>query len=376
MIKPMFTQRSAAMAVLALASTVIAGCAHIPDAEFFYKPTKWEAVVSAYVTIACSSATDLDPTILTSAKMAPVYSADDAKGRQTIALRDLNAFYADVDLGIEWFEDGRLKSINASSAGQGPAILSSLIGVATVFQANAAVSSAVAPLVAATEARPKTLCGELPALLPKEAKSLALTLTYRLGLNKGSVAKTAVSVPLDPAEESRVAHRALVGIAGFPVIDVEMTLSEPVPQVALPQRLFEAARPGEPAGYVRLPIQETGVLQVLAHARRSDEAAKERKLFETMRIFVPLDTTLALAIPVPALFGKSGFSLALAESGRIGKIGYSKGSGAAGAIGAVESLAGAELKGTAAKVAALKAEADYIAAQTRLAKCRKSADDC
>jgi hypothetical protein len=92
---------------------------------------------------------------------------------------------------------------------------------------------------------------------------------------------------------------------------------------------------------------------------------------------VPGPKYYEIALPKPTLFGASTFALTLSDSGAIKSIGYKKTNGSASAIEVATTAAKAVAPQTAAqKAAELKAEADIIAQQTRLAKCLANRAGC
>lgn len=79
-------------------------------------------------------------------------------------------------------------------------------------------------------------------------------------------------------------------------------------------------------------------------------------------------------IPKAAWIGKRIFELAVGPSGAITKIGYTKDTGAGQAIGVGQHVL--ETFGPAERLAALRLEADIIAAQQRLVTCHANPTDC
>ena len=94
------------------------------------------------------------------------------------------------------------------------------------------------------------------------------------------------------------------------------------------------------------------------------------------QLALPAKATFDVPIPKSALFGKQGFGLTLAESGRIVSVAYNRGQGVASALGALGAAAGAETAFDNAKTAALKAAAELVAAHQRAAKCALTPDKC
>ena len=95
------------------------------------------------------------------------------------------------------------------------------------------------------------------------------------------------------------------------------------------------------------------------------------------KLTAPDAQTYVLPIPKAALFGKQSFSLALSEAGVITSVEYGKNTGAASVLNAAGAAATAQApETTAAKAADVKAQADLIAQQQRLARCQANPAQC
>lgn len=118
-----------------------------------------------------------------------------------------------------------------------------------------------------------------------------------------------------------------------------------------------------------LTLQATGKVRV-------DLTAQGQSIW-TGTIQVPLPQTYLLPIPKAALFGKQSFSLSLSEAGAVTSVDYGKNTGAASALNAAGAIATAAAPETvAAKAAEVKAQADLIAQQQRLARCHANPAQC
>jgi len=84
-----------------------------------------------------------------------------------------------------------------------------------------------------------------------------------------------------------------------------------------------------------------------------------------------------LPIPTAPIFGGQTFAVSLGESGEITSLSYGKTSGLGSALGATNDVLGAfKPETTAAKASEVQAEADLIAQQQRLIRCRLSPSQC
>ena len=95
-------------------------------------------------------------------------------------------------------------------------------------------------------------------------------------------------------------------------------------------------------------------------------------MISTGVVTVPTKETFPLPIPRAALIGRSGFSLALSEAGNITSIGYSKTSGASGLLNTFTAIDTTD----ANRASVIRGEADLIAQQQRLTRCKAQPDKC
>lgn len=86
--------------------------------------------------------------------------------------------------------------------------------------------------------------------------------------------------------------------------------------------------------------------------------------------------TYTLPIPRARLFGKQVFAASFDEAGALTSLGYNKDSGAAPLLATIQAGADALNTTAAEEAAALKSEADVIAAQQRLVSCRADPKNC
>ncbi len=128
-----------------IVAPVLGGCASIPDVSVSYRPVKWALLVTVAHTITCNKDSTL-AIVERGATFTPIYSAASADTRYEIRMKDLDRYYADADITVSLMDDGRLKSINQSTTGQGEAIVKSAIAAAaTVTAIPSAAPLAVQP---------------------------------------------------------------------------------------------------------------------------------------------------------------------------------------------------------------------------------------
>jgi hypothetical protein len=116
-------------------SECLAGCAGLPrDQSIVYALPKATTTVSVTETLGCPTETSDDSSVRKAVSVAPntIYSADNSHGLVRIPLDTFDQHRSDPDLSFTYYEDGRLKGINSSMAGQGPAIVKSVITLAAL----------------------------------------------------------------------------------------------------------------------------------------------------------------------------------------------------------------------------------------------------
>lgn len=380
-----------ALCLAEVSALLMSGCASVPDVSVAYRPVTWQVAASVVHTITCTR--DGSRAIIArDGSFTPVYKADATAEPLKLRLKDLDRFFADSDLSVAFTDDGRLKSVNQSTAGQGETIAKSLVStVATLGTATlmkGAAPDLVIPAGAAAAKDNKTFLlsnsqlieiqGRTPdpickvvndwsaAAAPKELPQIAVV---QAGVLVSPTERAQLLVAGN--DQSSVLLQAL-----SPHIDLRAVVSAEfadnnkagLQPVIAPEKLRDDE--------VGLPLQQTRsfTLKALpAQPLKADDVIKK----STLTVPRPVaDGVLTLPIPKAALFGKQTFQLALADSGRITSLGYGRTAGASGALNAVGSLAGEQTAADTAEAAALKAAADLIAQQARLSSCVLKPTDC
>src|SRR5262245_12306405 len=120
------------IAVVCLAGSLVA-CASIPDVEYNYYLSKMNGVATVTQTVAC--APDMQSLVIVNTpSFVPTYSADLDRGTYKITIRDIEGTFrgfADSSANFGFYDDGRLKSVNQSSTGQGEAAIKSTVSLGT-----------------------------------------------------------------------------------------------------------------------------------------------------------------------------------------------------------------------------------------------------
>jgi hypothetical protein len=327
---------------------LLGGCASTPDVVYTYYPSQLQATATVTRTVDCTS----DKTavvIVNTPAISTVYSADYSRGPYSLRVKDLAGAIADADLSVNFFDDGRLKSVNASTTGQGEAVVKSAVSlIAAVAAAGGAGGGPAKPA-------PLPEC----AAISNWGGGKPVTLTYSTVID--FVKAAAGTESLTPTSQSQALADQLQAV--LPPLSIF---------VRSQQQIDSGATYIGPAGNrnaIFLTLQRTSSAKVEIQSKGS-------AIFSTI-LALPQPATYPLPIPKSAIFGKQTFSLTLADSGAIASIDYGKLSGASGALNAATSATGAAApESTTNKAAEIKAQADLIAQQQRLARCQAQPDKC
>lgn len=348
-------------------SALLGGCASIPDVTVSYRPVKWAMLVTVVHTVTCNRDRSL-AIIERGATFLPIYSAAAADPRFQLRLKDLDRFYADADITLALADDGRLKSINASTTGQGEAVVKGAIAAAATL-ASVPVAAAV-PVGAVSLFSHNVLQKKLEAVKPDSVCDVVgkWSLTAPEQLPQVSLVQTTVirgvagDLPPSPSEDQKPLLERLKK-AG---LDFTATVSPSFTQ----DELQPIAKPGEEVASDEIPLRMQRMVTFKAAVKdaQGDIGAKS--------IPVPTGNSFVLPIPKAALFGKQSFSLVVGESGRITSIGYGRMTGVPGALGALTAVAGAETTEDNTQAAAMKAASDLIAQQQRYSNCKLKPTEC
>lgn len=371
--QPNGTPRFCTAAVVALGvSALLGGCASIPDVTIKYRPVKWALLVTVAHTITCNQEKS-QAMVDRGAVFLPLYSAATSDTRFQIQLKDLDRYAADADISIVLTDDGRLKSINHSTTGQGEATVKGVVGVAAAFSAQSpAVRLAAPPAVGVQFFRDNAFQTLQKSAVP--AKVCAVVENYRVSAPKElaqvSLVQTALirpdsGNPIEAKPPSKNQEELLEELkkAG---IDLKTKV---ITQLA-DDELQPIVRPRSTVVSSEVPVTLQRMRSFIAKAEDAEGTIGSKS------VPVPTEDVFVLPIPKAALFGKQTFSLALADSGRITNIGYGRTTGAPGALGAITAFAGADVTEDTAEAAALKVASDLIAQQQRYNNCRLKPSDC
>jgi hypothetical protein len=341
----------------AFVCSALAGCASTPDVQFHYFAAQATTSVLVAQTIECRE-DPADPTgktkmlsIVNAPTVTTSYSSNrDGKHTHTLPTAVFKSSFADSDIKFDWFDDGRLKSVNVTSTGQGESIVKAALAFVGIVGGGAA-------------ALPKDDCDALARLGGGKPVTIAYegTVTYADG-------KSGATVQLVPASNSKETHGKLAKL--LPKLAFRVDPWQTQPTVAEPgASAADTTGTTQAKDIFRLSLNKTALAPVSVLVAQVPTW--------TGTVVVPTDESYELPIPKPQLFGTQKFGLTLNEAGGVTSLSYSSTAGTAAGFNTLTAMAGAVASpGDAEKAAALKAQADLIAQTTRLAACQAKPAEC
>lgn len=352
--------RAGRFAALGL-SLVVGACANMPNAKVDYYLTKSEVSFKVTRSYIC----DADHHVLVTNAVTPVVSHfADLDSRRVFDLSKLHGSLSDTDFKVEFFDDGRLKSINSSSTGQGEAILKAAI-------------TTVGALIAFTASNTyATECGELKKIAADKPLMLTFDLKPDLAISTKQQFKT------DEIGNTLVVEHGLSGVLG--TLHLEVTGKEcrrPVeyqpkgaPQPTANTFACPTAQAGTPSEEV-LSAREPASVKFKISA--SPPGGNTETIWEGSVPVAQFGVDYPLPLPKPSAFGKEAIAATFLDSGKLSSIQFVTNTGGAAGLNALNAgLAATAPTTTAQKAEQLKAEADLLAQQQRLATCRADPKNC
>ncbi|MGA7437243.1 MAG: hypothetical protein WBW32_03835 [Luteibacter sp.] len=346
----------------ACAMSVLCGCASVPAVTYQYAPATGELTATAVQSLACNKEGTRLFTASAPATITASYHADGSRAPWTLVAHDANSATSDTDLTIERWDDGRLKSINSVSTGQGEAIVKAAVAVAGFVVGSDG---------AATKRTKLPACKRLAEFAGKDD---VVSITFSLRVELSSLLQAAPGQPgpaLIPSGTSKIIVDALNSkspespVVVAPILQVQIPQFDTVPAVS--------TRPCTQGSDYCLALQHIKVVTVQVRDQSGQDLG-------SAQVIVPDgDPARAwtLPIPRPASFGKSTFALSVAESGAVTMTRYAKEAGTAGALNAISSAADQYgPKNNADKLAEMKTKNDLVAETNRTALCAAKPDEC
>lgn len=379
--------------------TLLSGCATLPNVTATYYFPKAETLFTLTQTIGCTPLETGKHRLIRSVisvTSATTNSADtdwkvDGKVRKgRITYKDLNGTFVDGDATVTLTADGRLASINATSEGQGGAILKDIVTIAGT------VGFAAAPPAGGPETSEDKACAQVDIFAgigQADASKAApmVTLTYSVAIRyvvdgspgspkfevvaanspENSTVSADGTIVLQPDPGSKPAYDALRGVLGDRM-DTELSMA---PTAATVDYLETTSATIDKKSELSIELPRIALLSLEIKGRVADMIAPTR--IWSGSVAVPARATYELPFPKPALFGKTAFGLTLSDNGAIQTLHYGTTSGAPGVLDSANAIAAAlQPKTNAQKAADYKDQADLIAQQQRLLACQLSKETC
>lgn len=333
----------AALLIFVVLAASINGCAHLPDAKIGYYLAKSEIKFKVVRTITCDA--NNNPIVVNASTPSVTHSADPGEYHE-INLAKLKGRFSDSDVKFDFYEDGRLKSINASNTGQGETILKTTVSIG-----------------AAGLAMKKETYEEPCDFIRSAGGGKPLTLTYEgvVDVSKDVGERQEIRPDITSSfYESRL-RNTINGI--YAVVEGFVAPNEaPVN--------FEAQN-----GDVVLKARQPGLVKIKVGA--SGTNAQIEPIWEGELAVSQFGKDYVIPLPAPAAFGKQVVAMTFQESGALTSLQYVNNNSTGQVLNVVNSSL-TEMQGETAaeKAANVKAEADLIAQQQRLARCLADPTNC
>lgn len=362
-------KRITSFALPALLLLLISSCAGMPDATIKYYLPKTSVDFKVIRTVTCNA---VNRPFVANA-VTPLVHHSASKNNETdffeVNLKELEGTFSDTDVKFDFYDDGRLKGINASNTGQGEAILKT-VGTITAAALTFAAADVVDPAAYKKMLKQQFKKYEEECdFIRTENDGEPLTLTYdgSVSISKNKLGESH-KVKIELTRESSIYHDALPLILGD-VYGVVESITD-ADKLDLPFNykkkdddvVIKARQPG----VMTTKVISDGFIQ-----------PKNGVLWSGKLPVAQFGRPYFLPIPKPALFGKTGFAASFTESGTLTSVQYAKSTGAGQVLNVLDSSVGLfHNKSVSEKAAQLKAEGDLIAMQQRLVKCQADPTSC
>ncbi len=300
-------------------------------------------------TIACD--TVLSKVISTGdATPAVQHYADRKVNPQSVSVAPLKGLFTNTDVKFEFYEDGRLKGINESTTGQGESILKTALSIASAIRVGT-VGIASRDMTKAVD------CTEISRI----GKQAPISLVYF-----GEVDVTKAGSQSLEADSLTKVYVQLLKDALDPVCAVVGEVQKGV------KPLTYAERDGD----VLVPMRQPAYVGIRVAASRQADCSGGDTIWNGFVLAGQKGEPYSLPIPKAAMFGKQTFALAVGESGAVNSIQYATEVGTGQVLNVISSGLDLLQNEDTKRANAARAEADLIAAQQRLLKCRADPKNC
>ena len=357
----------------------VSACASLPDAEIGYYLPKPELDITVTRTLACDSDKKIQSVTTPTITLSHVADYDNW---QTFTLDDYGGTFADGELTFNFYNDGRLKGINTSSTGKGKAIIEGAVKLGLGI-AGGGVK---------LDGAPKHFCDFIDNQNTTKTTETSVTFVYtgRAALADGN----SENVPLYLTRESLISQARFISDPIEPSMnDLFGELSVELSAESIPTGNRYKLKSENDTDVIKLSLNNIAQRRVKVISTGSlplsEECPVDPSCTDGAQNALPeqsitlaargkaKDKLITIGIPKPALFGSTEFELALSEAGDIQKLRYKIGSGAADAIDLANAIDDATSGSSYSdKAAEVKAQADLIVQQQRLANCLADKTNC
>lgn len=340
---------------LAICALTVAGCARTPHATISYPLARTDLHLTVARTVKCTK--DNEPYVADQPDVAVSYSADPT-AIGTLDTSKLDGAFTDTSLDLHFAADQRLKSVNATSTGQGETILRAAISLASsVFFPKLTSESTADTSGVPTPEQIKQACIEL-AMTFADA---GMTISYSADFDPSSE-KAFIPLKVLPQDLARsVQYSPLLGsVCAQFAAHKEPTIPVAILALAANYATLTARQPR--LGALRIAVSP--------HPTVCPIASDKGFIWGGTVPVGQLGTEYQIPIPHAAAFGTQSFDLVLDDSGALTQLKYGKVTGAGQAIAVAQQAADAVKPSTdTERAAAINAEIALRKAQEHRAKC-------
>lgn len=330
---------------LILIGSLLAACARIPPVTIHYPLARSALHVEIVQTLGCDASNM--PVVVNTVTPTMLHMADTRPGAKmgSIDLSRIDGPLSNSELKTDFYADGRLKAINATTTGQGEAILKTAIELLSM--------AGEAP----PQVDPKPICEKFR----KAFADKTLTLTYEL---------THALEPGDELTEIKPEHASKAQYDRFK--DLLGMFCLQVPR-ARPATKPATATPG--SGDVTVIARQPALVEAAVTVGSLADCA-ETVLWSGVVPAGQHGAEYAIPVPRAAFFGKQVFAASFEESGAMSSLQYNKETGAGQMLNVVQAGAKQIQTTDEERAAKLKAKADLIVAQQRMVRCQVNPSTC
>ncbi|WP_319547794.1 hypothetical protein [Desulfogranum marinum] len=337
--------------LLATATLPLTGCSSLPHATIGYYLPKSQADITVIRTVSCDA--NQNPIIANAVIPSVTHAASDNKDDFVlIDLSKVRGAFSDSDVKFDFYDDGRLQSFNSINTGQGEAILKTTISIgAAAIALESPETDIESPFIKECK------------FIKDTGKGDPLTIKYHgsLSLNNNSLQA------ITPDHSSTFYESNLRNILGKLFGQIGRVPSSANIPVLYEKKDHDAV----------LKARHPGIVNIGVLVKNSMSPATDSKIWKGDIHVSQFGTLYDIPIPKPALFGKTTLATTFSESGALTSIQYAGESGTSQALSVSDALlAEFEKETTAEEANQVKAEADLIAQQQRLVKCKANPEKC